>query len=212
MQTINDPIPASGALPDNYQEVLSWKMTGKPMRVIVLNILGIFLFVIFGTIFSGLAISVGKLPAGVNFMLGLGEMGLAVAGIVLAFILHELTHGLVMQMFGASPKYGIIWKGLMLYATSPGYAYRRNNYVVIALAPFVFISVLVVLGMWILQGTAWVVLLAVCGVLNASGAIGDMWITTIVLRYAATAYVMDERDGIRVFSLAPPARAGVPKQ
>jgi hypothetical protein len=34
----------------------------------------------------------------------------------------------------------------------------------------------------------------------------------IVLRYAATAYVMDERDGIRVFSLAPPARAGVPKQ
>ena len=212
MQTINDPIPASGALPDNYQEVLSWKVTGKPMRMIALNILGIFLFVVFGAIFSGLAISVGKLPAGVNFMLGLGEMGLAVAGIVLAFILHELTHGLVMQMFGAAPKYGVIWKGLMLYATSPGYAYRRNNYVVIALAPFVFISVLVVLGMWILQGTAWVVLLAVCGVLNASGAIGDMWITMIVLRYAATAYVMDERDGIRVFSLAPPARAGVPKQ
>ena len=212
MQTINDPIPASGALPDNYQEVLSWKMTGKPMRVIVLNILGILLFVIFGAIFSSLAVSVGKLTAGGNFMLGLGEMGLAIAGIVLTFILHELTHGLVMQMFGARPKYGIIWKGLMLYATSPGYAYRRNNYVVIALAPFVFISVLVVLGMWILQGTAWVVLLAVCGVLNASGAIGDMWITMIVLRYAATAYVMDERDGIRVFSLAPPARAGVPKQ
>ena len=90
-------------------------------------------------------------------------------------------------------------KGLMLYATSPGYAYKRNNYVVIALAPFVFISVLVVLGMLVLQGTAWVVLLAICGVVNASGAVGDMWITMIVLRYAATAYIMDERDGIRVF-------------
>ena len=88
----------------------------------------------------------------------------------------------------------------MLYATSPGYAYRRNNYVVIALAPFVFISILVVLGMWLLQGTLWVVLLGLCGAVNASGAIGDMWITMVVLRYASTAYVMDERDGIRVFS------------
>jgi len=61
MLTINDQIPASGVLPDNYQEVLSWKVTGKPMRVIVLNILGILLFIIFAVIFSSVAISVGKL-------------------------------------------------------------------------------------------------------------------------------------------------------
>ena len=192
-------MPASGALPENYQEVLSWKVTGKPMRVIALNIVGVFLFIIFGMIFSSLAISVGRMPSEGNFRLGLGEMGLTIVGIMATLVLHELTHGLTMQMFGSSPKYGIIWKGLMLYATSPGYAYRRNNYVVIALAPFVFISVMVILGMWILQGTAWVALLAICGVVNASGAVGDMWITMIVLRYAATAYVMDERDGIGVF-------------
>ena len=199
MQTVNDQISTSGALPDNYQEVLSWKVTGKPVRVIVLNILGILLFIVFGMVFSSIAISVGKMPSEGNFRLGLGEMGLAIAGVVVTFVLHELTHGLAMQMFGASPKYGIIWKGLMLYATSPGYAYRRNNYVVIALAPFVFISMLVVLGMWVLQGTSWVALLAICGIVNASGAVGDMWITMIVLRYASTAFVMDERDGIRVF-------------
>jgi hypothetical protein len=154
-------------------------------------------------IFSSMAFGLGKMPSEGNFRIGLGEMGLAIVGIVVTLVLHELTHGLVMQMFGASPKYGIIWKGLMLYATSPGYAYRRNNYVVIALAPFISISVLVVLGMWILQGTAWVALLAICGIVNASGAVGDMWITMIVLRYAATAYVMDERDGIRVFLPKP---------
>ena len=201
MQT--DKIPVMGAFPENYQEVLSWKVTGKPIRVIVLNIVGVILFVIFGMIFSSIAIRVGKLPSDGNLQFGLGEMGLAIAGIVVTFVLHELTHGLVMQLFGAKPKYGIIWKGLMLYATSPGYTYRRNNYVVIALAPFLFISALVVLGMWILQGTAWVALLAICGVVNASGAVGDMWITMIVLRYAATAYVMDERDGIRVFLPKP---------
>lgn len=201
MQKTNDQIPASGSLPDNYQEVLSWKVTGKPMRVITLNILGIFLLVVFGLIFSGLAFSLGKLPPG-EFKLGLSEAGLVLAAAILTFVLHELTHGLVMQMSGAKPKYGIMWQG-MLYATSPGYAYHRNSYIVIALAPFVFISILAVLGMWLLQGTLWVALLGICGSLNAAGAIGDIWITMIVLRYAATALVMDERDGIRVFLPKP---------
>lgn len=205
MQKINNPIPASGSLPSDYQQVLSWKVTGQPIRVITLNILGVLLFVIFGVIFSRLAVSLGKLPLEGKF--GLSEIGLAIGlalvGILLTLVLHELTHSLVMQMFGAKPKYGIIWKGMMFYATSPGYAYHRNNYVVIALAPFVFISILVVLGMWLLQGTLWVALLGICGILNASGAIGDMWMTMIVLRYATTAYVMDERDGIRVFLPKP---------
>jgi hypothetical protein len=203
METTKDQLPASGALPGDYQEVLSWKVTGKPMRVIILNVLGVILFVIFGVLFSSLAIGLGKLPLEGNFSFGLGEISLVVVGIGLTFILHELTHGLIMKMFGATPKYGIIWKGLMFYATSPGYAYHRNNYAVIALAPFIFISVLVILGMWLLQGTAWVALLGICGIVNASGAVGDMWITIIVLRYAVTAYVMDERDGIRVLFSKP---------
>ena len=203
MRTINDQIPASGTVPENYQEVLSWKVTGKPVRVIALNIFGVILFIIFGMIFSSLAIRLGKMPSGGSFRIGLGEMGLAVTGIVVTLVLHELTHGAAMQLFGASPRYGIIWKGLMLYATSPGYAYRRKDYVVIALAPFVLISLLAVLCMWLLQGTAWVALLAVCGIVNASGAVGDLWITMIVLRHAVTAYVMDERDGIRVFLPKP---------
>jgi hypothetical protein len=203
MQKINDLLPASGVVPDDYQEVLSWKVTEKSIRVIALNIFGVLLFIVFGMIFSSIAIRLGRLPSEGNFRLGLSSLSLAIAGIVVTLVLHELTHGLIMQMFGASPKYGIIWKGLMLYATSPGYAYRRNNYVAIALAPFVLISALVILGMWILQGTSWVALLCVCGIVNASGAVGDMWITMIVLRYAATAYVMDERDGIRVFLPKP---------
>ena len=38
---------------------------------------------------------------------------------------------------------------------------------------------------------------------NASGAIGDVWITTIVLRYAPAARIVDERDGIRVYFPGP---------
>jgi hypothetical protein len=200
MPETNKTILASGSLPNDYQEVLYWKVMEKPSRVIILNILAGLLFVIFGLIFSSLAVSLGKLH---GFRFGLSEIGSVFIAIVLTIILHELTHGLVMRTFGARPKYGILWKGLMFYATSPGYAYHRNSYVAVALAPFVIISVLVVLGMWLLQGTIWVALLGVCGVVNASGAIGDMWITMIVFRYATAAYIMDERDGIRVFLPKP---------
>jgi hypothetical protein len=201
MPTITTPIPAAGSLPNGYREVLYWKVTEKPIRVVILQILAFLCLVIFGLIFTNLAINLGKLPS--NNRLGLGEISLIFLAILLTFVLHELTHGWVMQMYGAKPKYGILWKGPMLYVTSPGSAYRRNNYLVILLAPFVFISALVVLGMWLLQGTPWVALLGICGIFNASGAIGDLWITMIVLRYATTAQIMDERDGIRVFLPEP---------
>ena len=200
MPKTNDPNLISGTLPGNYQEALNWKVTEKRSRVITVNIAGLCLFVVFGLIFSGLAASLGKLH---EFRIGLRELGSVLIAIVLIVILHELVHGLFMRIFGARPKYGVLWKGLMFYATSPEYAYQRNNYVLIALAPFIFISILVILGMWLLQGTLWVALLGVCGIVNASGAVGDMWITMIILRFAATAYVIDERDGVRVFLPKP---------
>ena len=199
MPGINNPILVSGSLPNDYHEVLYWRVTDKRSRVLTIQILGVLFFIIFGLIFSGLAVNLGKLPSEGEFRFGLSEIGLVLVGVLLTFILHELTHGWVMQMFGARPRYGILWKQMMFYATAPEYAFRRNNYLGIILAPFVFLSALVVLGMWLLQGTLWVALLGICGIFNASGAIGDMWITMLVLRYATTAYVMDERDGIRVF-------------
>lgn len=145
------------------------------------------------------AVSVGKQPLSGSFALGLREAVALMVGMLLTLMLHELIHGVAMQLYGAHPRYGILWRRMMLYATDPAYAHPRNRYIVIALAPFVCISTLVVLAMWAFAGTAWVPLLAICGVINASGAAGDMWMTLIVLRYPPSAYIVDERDGIRVF-------------
>jgi hypothetical protein len=93
MQIINDQISTLGSLPEKYEEVLSWKVTGKPMRVIALNIFGVIFFILFGMIFSSLAISVGKLSSAGNFSVGLGEISLAIAGVVVTFVLHELRMG-----------------------------------------------------------------------------------------------------------------------
>jgi hypothetical protein len=193
----NNNIPSSGALPAGYQEVLYWTIQGNPGRMIFLQILAIPLFIFSMLVFFRLAVDLGKLPSSLGF--GPGEIAIVIVAIVLTIALHELVHGITMQRFGAQPRYGVLWKQGMFYATAPGYAFRRNDYVQIALAPFVVLSVLAILGMWILSGTFWVAVLAVGGVVNGSGAIGDLWITTIVLRYPANAYIIDEKDGIRVF-------------
>jgi hypothetical protein len=203
MLKLQTPAIIAGSLPNNYAEVLFWKVTENRTRVWLAQALALVSFVVFGVIFFELAIVVGQLPALGLFSIGLAECGAVLIGVILTLVLHELTHGLAMQVFGATPTYGVLWKGLMLYATSPGYAYPRSAYLVIILAPFVGITVLALLGMWALQGTVWVPLLALCGAVNASGAIGDLWMLTIVLRYAPHAYVMDERDGMRVFLPKP---------
>lgn len=191
----------SGTLPDNYQEVLHWTIKESPTRLILLQILAVPLCVLSGLVFFRLAVSLGKLPS--RFTFGVAEIGIVIVAIPLTIILHELAHGIVMQMIGAQPRYGVLWKQAMFYATAPEYAFRRNDYIQIAIAPFVLLSVLAVLGMWFLSGTFWVAPLAIGGVINASGAIGDLWITGIVLRYPATAYIIDEKDGIRVFLPKP---------
>jgi hypothetical protein len=203
MLKTHQPTLPAGTLPSEYQEVLFWKVTAHWSRVILAQALALVSFFLFGIIFGMLAVGLGKMPVSGSFTVGLNEIGATFVGVILTFVVHELTHGFVMHLFGAQPIYGMLWKGLMFYATSPGYAYPRNKYIVIALAPFVCISTLVVVGIGVCAGTAWVPLLAICGVVNASGAIGDMWMTMIVLRYPPTAYIIDERDGIRVFLPKP---------
>ena len=193
----NPTVSTSGSLPENYQEVLSWTIKEDPKRLILLQIFSIPLLVGSGLFFFRLAFSLGGLPSSLGF--GLAEIGITIITILLTIVLHELAHGIAMQRFGAQPRYGALWKQAMFYATAPGYAFRRNDYIQVALAPFLSLSLLTIIGIWILSGTFWVVVLAIGGVINASGAVGDLWITTIVLRYPATAYVIDEKDGIRVF-------------
>lgn len=199
----HEPLRVAGALPSAYQEVLYWKLSEKPSRMIFVQALALVGMFIFGLLFTSLAIGMGKLPLSGSFSLGLGQAGAMFTGIALTLVAHELTHGLAMWLFGATPTYGFLWRGMMLYATTPGYAYRRNSYLVVALAPLALISALVVLGLWLLPGWQWAALLVLCGVVNASGASGDLWMTRIALGYPAAAFIMDERDGMRVFLPKP---------
>ncbi len=188
---------AQDAQSEGYQEVLYWSLKDKGYRTIIFQILAIPVFILVGLAFSILAIKLGKFPGGGN--MNTLEFAAILISIIATMILHEGVHGLAMRLFGARPIYGVLWKQLVFFATSPGYRYRRNAYILVVLAPLIVLSLLVILGIILFKANFWILLLILCGAVNAGGSFGDMWMASIVLRYPRLALVVDEKDGMRIF-------------
>lgn len=209
-KTTDDRVP--GSIPDGYRQVLDWKITQNSRQLLLLNLIAIPWLAVCAGIFllwkmiwdatrdftmpNGMAMSASVTAP----IFKIATWTLAIlAGVAVMIVLHELVHGITMRCFGAKPQYGVIWRGLMFYATAAGFAFRRNDYIKVALAPLVVLSLLV-LGILTTPVLPYLVtLLIICGAFNAAGAVGDLWIVHIVLRYPDHAYVIDERDGVRIF-------------
>jgi hypothetical protein len=192
-----------GTVPPGYTEVLYWKLTENRARLILINLLSIPLALAAGVFFFWFAAQFGRLVD-----VGVLADGLAVLVLILAIAatlgLHELAHGLAMRAFGARPRYGVMPAALALYATAPGYAFTRNQYLVVIFAPLASLSLLAMLGMMVFPGAVAAYVLALCATANAMGAAGDVYMGWRVARYPGRAYVIDEADGMRVFMPGSP--------
>jgi hypothetical protein len=189
-------------LPANYREVHYIRITERG-RLIWLNILSVIPMLISGLVVFGLLILyhawgaplvIEALPDTVPTLIGLLLL-------ILVLPLHEWLHGLAIRRYGHRPRYGFRWT--VLFATADGALFRRNEFILVALAPLIGISLLGLvilpflpsdLALWIALGM----------VVNAAGAIGDLWMTLVALRFDASALIQDEEEGMRVF-----ARVGI---
>jgi hypothetical protein len=116
--------------------------------------------------------------------------------VLLMLPLHEWLHGVVIARCGHKPRYGI--KLFVLFATSDGALFRRNEFIQVALAPLVIITLVGgAIALVAPMGFAYWIALAIT--LNAAGSIGDLWMTAIALRYDHTALIRDEEDSMRIF-------------
>ncbi len=186
-----------GKLPSNYKEVLYWKIGEKASRLVLMNLLSIPLALVSGFGFFIFVQLLGKPP---KFTFDDSKQTVILfIGVIITIILHEITHGFGMRIFGARTKYSFEWKKLMIIAAAPGHAFQRNQYLVFCLAPLVVLSILACCGIVVQAGTSAVWFLAIWATINASMAIGDLWIAALALRYDSSAYIVDEQDGMRIF-------------
>ena len=184
-------------LPEKYAEVLYWKLSHHRKLLVVLNVVGLILMGLSLPLFFAWM----RLwhPGTVSLKINIVQTGALFIAIVLTIVLHELFHGLALRAYGAHPKYGIIWQEMMFYATATGHAFRRNAYIVIALAPLVGLS-LVGMGLLVLSLPDWLAgVIGICAALNVGSAIGDLWLVRVTLGYPPSAYIVDEKDGVRIF-------------
>lgn len=146
--------------------------------------------------FSVLAQNFGKLPA--SFQIGAPEVVIGIITFVATAIIHEWMHGLVLRRYGAKPEFKLFHKRALATISIPGYGLRRNTVIVVGLTPLIVLTLLALLGIWLVQGTYWVALFALIAVVNAGAATGDLWVIAILLRYPGSAWTVDDQDGMRI--------------
>lgn len=119
-----------------------------------------------------------------------------------AVVAHELVHGLFFRILGGSPRYGAGAKYFLPYffATSPGDAFSVRQMIIIALAPLLILSTLSLLVA--LLAPDLVGYLAVVFIGNTAGAVGDLWMTSRLIKFLPLkdATVVDLVDGMAVHS------------
>jgi hypothetical protein len=171
--------------------------------------------------------------AGVWTLLSLGILGVAIAAVALLYLalgrqfsggpagfllwpaallitlpLHELVHALFVVLYGGRPRFGAGVKGGMpyLYVTDPGRRFGRNQFLEIALAPLVLIDLGALILLLLQPAWSWA---AVAFVVNTSGAIGDLWVSGLLLRFPRWALVEDRKDGFAVWTPLGQDEAGL---
>ena len=186
------------ALPVNYYQAhyLNLNQRGVMLWLNVLSVIPLAIggLLAFGALLVyheelGAPLVIDALPERLPEMLGF-------ALVLLVLPLHEWIHGLMIRRVGHRPRYGV--RLLVLFATADGAFFRRDEFLGVALAPLAVISAIGLAIMVFLPGAlAYWIALAVA--LNAAGAIGDIWMSLVVLRFTPASLIQDEGAGMRIF-------------
>jgi hypothetical protein len=150
-----------------------------------------FFFTALYTLFTG--------KVGFNFDFTSGTILISVALFIGTVVLHELIHGVFMSIYGGKPRYGAGIAHFIFpyfYATTKT-VFLRNQFIVIAIAPLVVISLVGIGLMAAFPSIAHWTLLPL--VINASGAVGDLWVTRNVLRCPEHVLLEDRKTGLIIY-------------
>lgn len=186
-------------LPDSYEEKIFMRLT-EARLLIGLNLAAIGLLLVTAGIFGGWLYLYHRIMGGVGRIVDVSRLHpLVLLLLVIGMIIgHEWLHGLAIRYYGHPVRYGVKWAKLTPFATSDSALFWRNQFIGVALAPLVGIS-LIAWGISLITGPVIGTWVGIIAALNAAGSIGDLWMTRLALRFESDVLIQDEEDGMRVF-------------
>ena len=121
-----------------------------------------------------------------------------------ALVAHEGIHGLVISTYGGRPRFG--WAFVVrvlpyLYCTAPGERFSKPRYAIVALAPTLFVSLALIVGLRSRAGVLFVIPFGI----HLGVCMNDWVVTYRALREAPGSLIEDVADGILIHP--PPVMA-----
>ncbi len=192
---------ATQTLPENYQPFARLNIEDKRTQLI-LNIAGLVLLAVFGVLFFlwMAAFHSADFAAGIQFNLKIGQFLAAILALIIVLVLHEGIHGLAYWLLaGVRPVFA--FKGAYAYAAAPGWYVARGPYLAIGLAPLVLLSLAGMLALAVAP-LSWLAVIYFAVVMNAAGAVGDLWVAVLLLRAPRGCLALDSGEEIQLFAPA----------
>ena len=141
-------------------------------------------------VFGSFAVSPSALFA-MGWLRVLLAAGLTIVGMVVYVFAHEWVHGVFIRIFTGEPaKFGFKAGSGMAYAGS-SWVFSRPAYIAVALAPVVVWGVVLGVLMGDVPAEYFWCLYAI-QIFNVSGAVGDIYVTWLVLRMPQGVLIYDE--------------------
>ena len=168
----------------SLHKIKEFNISKSKLTLILLNLLGLGLFILSVPIFSKLAgllmgLRFGQIPDEVQFTITGPDILVFLLTMVATLFIHELIHGLFFKAFAPDRpvKYGFHWYALS--ATSPGTKYSKGKFLWIGIAPFVFIT-LGLSGLFAL-GFLTIPSYIFLASMHTAGCIGDFYFCILLL-------------------------------
>lgn len=193
---------ATQNLPDNYQPAGKFDLKNLK-QLIFLNLAGLILLIFSVWFFRWYVNSIrSDVETLFNFEFSeistlLISLALLLLTVVFVLLLHEGFHAFFFWFF-SKQKPIIGFKGAYAYASMPGWYFPRNQYLLITIAPLVFITLIGMLLLIILP-TSILNLALIALIINTSGAVGDLLVFIRLLTKPPTTFALDQIDTIEFF-------------
>jgi putative zincin peptidase len=126
-------------------------------------------------------------------------LGINIIGYIIILPTHEAIHGLAILFWGGRPHFGAKLP-LALFCGARQQVFRRNQYIVIAMAPLVVISVAGIALTLLAPDLATYALFAIAG--NISGSAGDLVVVWRLCRLPRHILVEDTETGYCAWEVA----------
>lgn len=197
------PLRPTRHLPKDY--VLAAAFSARDRRTLLrMNLAGLLLLIFSGWLFTALALRLRprETAAALSFEFEGAGLIAAVGGVLLLtalmLVLHEAIHGLGFWLAtGSRPRFGL-GRGYA-YAAAPEWYLPRSRYLWIGLAPLLVISALGI-ALIALGPPELIVPALLVAVMNASGAVGDLWVAYLLLRQPGEMLANDRGDEVRFYA------------